>query len=225
MANCSGASLLASPTIDMRMDCSHTFDVIQPSSMPSSAPSSMPSGQPSAIPSAQPSAVPSSTPSDGVVYWLTTSMTTYIDEGVCGPRGDDAVADLSPCRNGQTIEFSFEGTQAEPFLDVNGCNYSLILYHVCIPDHMSQTTTLTLQKQVTLPDPMPTVDSPGYLVLADGFRQETENAILAIIDPETQVGAPISLILRGLFANSSSEDCDRYNLEHWHKWWKATCGS
>ena len=157
--------------------------------MPSSAPSSMPSGQPSAIPSAQPSAVPSSTPSDGVVYWLTTSMTTYVDEGVCGPRGDDAVADLSPCRNGHTVEFSFEGTQAEPFLDVNGCNYSLILYHECIPDHLSQTTTLTLQKQVTLPDPMPAEGSAQYIALADGFRDEIENAILAIIDPETQVGA------------------------------------
>ena len=123
----------------------------------------------------------------GVDYWLTTSMTTYIDEGVCGPRGDDAVADLSPCRNGHTIEYSFEGTQAEPFLDVNGCNYSLIVYHECIPDHMSQITTLTLQKKVTLPDPMPTEGSADYIALADRFREETENAILAILDPETQV--------------------------------------
>jgi len=186
-------SISSQPSISMRPSSQPSenpsvsiWPTAQPSSMPSSAPSLMPSSQPSAIPSAQPSAVPSSTPSDGVVYWLTTSMTTYTDEGVCGPRGDDAVADLSPCRNGQTIKFSFEGTPAEPFLDVNGCNYSLILYHECIPDHMSQTTTLTMQKQVTLPNPMPAEGSAQYIALADGFRDEIENAILAILDPETQ---------------------------------------
>ena len=193
--------------------------------MPSSAPSVVPSGQPSAIPSAQPSAVPSSTPSDGLVYWLTTNRTTYIDEGVCGPRGDDAVADMSPCRNGHTLEFSFEGTQAEPFLDVNGCNYSLILYHECIPDYMSQITTMTLQKQVTLPDPMPVDGSAEYIALVEGFRDEIENAILANLKPGSQVGARRPSSRVALSLTLSSEDGISKNIEHWHKWWKATRGT
>ena len=156
---------------------------------------------------------------------LINSMATYIDEGVCGPRGDDAVADLSPCRNGQTVEFSFEGTQDEPFLtDANGCKYSLILSYKCIPDIMSQITTLTLQKPVNaLPDPIPAVGSVAYVVLAEGFKEEIENAILPTLDPVTQVcTCDISLILRGLLANSSSEDGNRYSLEHWHEWWSGS---
>ena len=69
-----------------------------------------------------------------------------MDEGSCGPRGDDAQADLSQCVNGADVVYSepFEGYT--PKATVNGCNYYSFDVYACLEGAGDMILSLLLKK-------------------------------------------------------------------------------
>jgi len=122
-----------------------------PSSMPSSEPSSMPSSVPSSMPSSEPSSMvlssepfpsPSSEPSlQASLFDPSSALTSYVDQGGCGPRGNDANADLSQCTEGSYVLFVLPFDNWNCVALINGCCYYLATVYKCVTS--SSTTSPT----------------------------------------------------------------------------------
>lgn len=64
---------------------------------------------------------PSSSPSFD--FDPTSTLTSYFSQGICGPRGANANADLSQCTNGADLVYHQAWDSWKIVASVNGCNY------------------------------------------------------------------------------------------------------
>ncbi len=62
-----------------------------------------------------------------------STLTSYIDHGGCGPRGDDAQADLSQCTNGFEVDYDERLDNWKVVATVNGCDYFEYIVYKCSP--------------------------------------------------------------------------------------------
>merc|ERR1719506_2150740 len=60
-----------------------------------------------------------------------SSMTSYADRGCCGPRGDDAKADLSACVSAATIVSERKFDDFKVVATVDGCDYFAYKIYSC----------------------------------------------------------------------------------------------
>jgi len=114
---------------------------LAPSTIPSLEPSAGPSLAPSTIPSLEPSATSSSTHTTAYVSYLdmNSKLVSYVDHGSCGPRGDDAVADLSICPDGRAhVVKSLPWSNWEVVhTDIHNCDYFEVTAYECADDTQS----------------------------------------------------------------------------------------
>ena len=62
----------------------------------------------------------------------TSPFISYIDLGLCGPKGDDARADLSPCRHGHYVVSSVPPNQNfDTIATIAGCEYAAYEMYAC----------------------------------------------------------------------------------------------
>lgn len=66
-----------------------------------------------------------------VVFEPTSSLASYQDEGSCGPRGDDALANLKRCKYGSRIVLEEENENHKVKASINGCKYYAYTVHEC----------------------------------------------------------------------------------------------
>eukprot|EP00594_Rhizosolenia_setigera_P010427 CAMPEP_0178971132 /NCGR_PEP_ID=MMETSP0789-20121207/20066_1 /TAXON_ID=3005 /ORGANISM="Rhizosolenia setigera, Strain CCMP 1694" /LENGTH=104 /DNA_ID=CAMNT_0020657991 /DNA_START=253 /DNA_END=564 /DNA_ORIENTATION=+ len=59
-------------------------------------------------------------------------MTTYVDQGGCGPRGNDAVADTDSCSNGYTTVAVVLNDNWNCVATIDGCCYYSWTMYECI---------------------------------------------------------------------------------------------
>jgi len=67
----------------------------------------------------------------GVVFDPASPMTSYLDEGQCGPRGDDAKADTSSCAHGVETLANMPLQDWAVVADVQGCKYYAYQVYGC----------------------------------------------------------------------------------------------
>ena len=60
-----------------------------------------------------------------------SSLVSYEDDGNCGPRGDDANADLGQCNSGSEVVKEVQNDGYNVVAQINGCKYFAYTTHKC----------------------------------------------------------------------------------------------
>lgn len=61
-----------------------------------------------------------------------SSMVSYVDAGTCGPRGDNASADTSGCKEGAVVVREAQSLTGSPVATIAGCPYLAYLVYGCL---------------------------------------------------------------------------------------------
>jgi len=92
--------------------------------------------------SSEPFPSPSSEPSlQASLFDPSSALTSYVDQGGCGPRGNDANADLSQCTEGSYVLFVLPFDNWKCVARINGCCYYSATVYKCVTS--SSTTSPT----------------------------------------------------------------------------------
>jgi len=104
-----------------------------PTSAPTPSPTQNPTQSPTSAPTPSPTQNPTQNPTSAptVLFNPNSTLTTYTDQGSCGPRGDDAVADTNQCTNGFHQKFHAPWNSWICVATINGCCYYEFIVYEC----------------------------------------------------------------------------------------------
>jgi len=74
----------------------------------------------------------------------TSTLTSYSDMGSCGPRGDDAEADLKQCPDGHTIVDRKANVEFKVVAKIGGCSYFAYTIYTCTENKYHQNTDIAV---------------------------------------------------------------------------------